>query len=479
MSSYTGQGGLAAVIGNGIPAEGIRHMNTTSLLSGRQIAVVGAGLVGTLCAVYLARHGAAVTFVEKRPDLRRADIPGGRSIAMSLSDRGFRALRGLGLEDLVRAGTKPKTRRCVHLPEGGVQVQEYGKDGQALWTVNRKQLNCALLDAAQEAGVDLRFETVCESVDTARPALVLRDLRTDTAATEAFDHVIGADGMFSQVRADLSRAGDLAESVTTIAYGYFELVIPATADGGFKLDNDCVHIWPRPEGLFVALPNLNGTFTGTLFYAKDGDNLFRADRSADERAAGFAAAFPEVAELSPDYAAILAANPPSDISTVNCTPWHAGDRVCLIGDACHAIVPFYAMGMNTGFEDCTVFDELITEMGGDLGAVFAAFSARRKPCTDAISELSLRNFLSIGRSADPRYHERWLLERRIWERFPERWTPLYAMIHFSLRPLDEVIRAAERQRAVLDRLMAEIHGPEGHERICLDTVVAPLLEATG
>ncbi len=470
---------MAGVNDNAIALEGIHTMTTTTLLSGRRIAVVGAGLVGTLCAVHLARHGADVTFIEKRPDLRRADIPGGRSIAMSLSDRGFRALRTLGLEDRVRAGTKPKTRRCVHLPEGGIQVQEYGKDGQALWTVNRKELNCTLLEAAAAAGVRLRFETACESVDTGRPALVLRDLATGGATTEAFDHVIGADGMFSQVRADLSRAGALAESVTTIAYGYFELVVPAAAGGGFKLDSDCVHIWPRPEGLFVALPNLNGTFTGTLFYAKDGDNLFRGDRSAAERAAGFAAAFPEVAELSPGYAAMLAANPPSDISTVNCTPWHAGDRICLIGDACHAIVPFYAMGMNTGFEDCTVLDGLIEEMGGDLGAVFAAFSAQRKPCTDAISALSLRNFLSIGRSADPRYHERWLLERRIWERFPERWTPLYAMIHFSLRPLDEVIRAAERQRVVLDRLMAEIHGPEGHEQVCLETVVAPLLAEAG
>ncbi|MBE0567914.1 MAG: FAD-dependent monooxygenase [Krumholzibacteria bacterium] len=453
-------------------------MQNTNLLAGRRIAVMGAGLVGSLCAVHLARHGAAVTLLEKRPDLRHAAIPGGRSIAMSLSHRGFHALATVDLEARVRAAAKPKTRRCVHLPTGGTQVQEYGRDGQALWTVNRKELNCILLDAAQAAGVRLLFATAGEDLDVGTAALRLRGPGGEARA-EAFDHVIGADGLFSQVRAALRAAGVLDESVTTIAYRYFELLIPALPGGGFRLDDDCVHIWPRPEGLFVALPNPNGTFTGTLFFAKDGDSLFRDDRTAAERAAGFAAAFPQVAELSPDHAALLAANPPSDISTVRCTPWHAGDKVCLIGDACHAIVPFYAMGMNTGFEDVTVLDGLIRECGGDLGAVFARFSAERKPCTDAISDLSLRNFLSIGRSADPRYHERWQLERRIWERFPDRWMPLYAMIHFSRRPLDQVIAAAARQNQVLDGLMATMREPQDHLRLCLDTVVAPLLDRTG
>ncbi len=450
---------------------------TTTLLAGRRIAVVGAGLVGSLCAVHLARHGARVTVFEKRPDLRRTDLPGGRSIAMSLSDRGFRALDRVGLAEHVRAGAVAKHRRCVHLPGGGTQVQDYGRDGQALWTVNRKALNGTLLDAAAAAGADLRCGTAVEDLDVATATLRLRG-PDDRSYAESFDQVIGADGMFSRVRAVLKAAGSLDEVLTTIDYRYFEMVIPPAPDGGFRLDGDCVHIWPRPEGLFVALPNRGGSFTGTLFFARDGDNLFRDDRTAAERAAGFAAAFGEVAALCPGYADVLAANPPSDISTVRCSPWHAGDTVCLVGDACHAIVPFYAMGMNTGFEDVSVLDGLIEDCGGDLGAVFARFSAERKPATDAVSELSLRNFRSIGSSGDPRYHERWLLERRIWERYPDRWMPLYAMIHFSDRPLDRVVRDAERQRQVLDRLMALAAGPGGTEQLCLETTVAPLLDAT-
>jgi kynurenine 3-monooxygenase len=260
--------------------------------------------------------------------------------------------------------------------------------------------------------------------------------------------------MNSRVRRDLRRAGCLGDEMLTLDYQYFEFVIPPTSSGDFRLDADGVHIWPRPEGLFVALPNLDATFTGTLFFAKSGESIFRPGRPHAERLRDFVAAFPDLARLCPDHDETLEKAPPSDIKAVRCSPWHVDGRVGLIGDACHAIVPFFAMGMNTGFEDVTVLDGLIEEFDGDFDRVLPAFGERRKPCTDAIGDLSLANFKSIGRSADPGYHRRWQLERRLWDLMPDRWTPLYPMIHFGRRPLDEVIAASRRQSVVLDELMA-------------------------
>ncbi len=448
-------------------------MNDPRQLEGRHFAVVGAGLVGTLCALHLVRRGARVTLLERRPDMRRADIPGGRSIAMSLSERGWHALETVGLAGAVREGAMPKRRRCVHLPDGAIQEQAYGHEDDALWTVNRKTLNSVLLDGAEKAGIEIRFETLCEDVDLATGRLVARDLKTDHAEALDCDHLLGADGMNSRVRRDICRTGCIGDDVITLDYRYFELVLPPAPGGGFQLDPDGVHIWPRPEGLFVALPNQGGSFTGTLFFAKKGDNLFRDDRTTDERVRGFVEAFPDVASLCPDYAQQLADNPPSDIKAVRCSPWHVDGRVGLIGDAAHAIVPFFAMGMNAGFEDVTVLDNLIAEFAGDMDQVLPAYSERRKPCTDAIGDLSLRNFVSIGQSADPDYDRRWRLERRLWDLMPDQWTPLYPMIHFGRRPLDEVIAVNRKQAAILDELMRD-HADE-HDDDALTAAAEMLL----
>ena len=434
-------------------------MEKTNILRGRHFGVAGAGLVGCLTALHLARHGARVTLVEKRPDLRTTNISGGRSIAMSLSDRGWHALGTVDMDQAVRAGVTPKTRRCVHLPDSSLQEQEYGRDGHALWTVNRKTLNCVLLDGAEATGqVEIRFETVLESLDAGSAKAVLRDLRTMNTEELECDHVVGADGMNSRVRGAMCEQGHIGEAITTLDYRYFELVIPPAADGGFALDPDGVHIWPRPEGLFVALPNHGGTFTGTLFFAKDPSSVFHEGHRHEDRVRVFATAYDEVARLSPAFEKMLEVAPPCDIKAVRCRPWHVADKACLIGDACHAIVPFFAMGMNTGFEDVTIFDGLIEEFAGDMDRIFATFSERRKPCADAIGDLSLRNFVSIGKSADPDYDRRWRLERRLWELLPEEWTPLYPMIHFGRRPLDEVIAVNQRQKKVLDALLKDLDG---------------------
>ncbi len=429
-------------------------MSETGLLHEQEITIVGAGLVGSLMSCVLAKHGARVTVIEKRPDLRHTDLSGGRTIAMSLSHRGWLALRSVGLEESVRTGTKPKHSRCVHLADGTERTQRYGAEGEALWTVNRKDLNCALVDCAEASGrVEFRFETECERLDEADRTL---HLQGDGKSSEhTFDYLIASDGMNSAIRRKLVSDAALEDEIITLDYRYFELTVPAKADGTHALPSECVHVWPRPEGLMVALPNLGGTFTGTFFYALGEEDYFGGQLTDEERSRRFRFAFPEIVELIPDFEHELRTNPASDIKAVRCWPWQVSRRVLLVGDACHAIVPFYAMGMNLGFEDVTKFEELLESAGGDLETVFERFPEVRRPDTDAISDLSLQNFVSIGRSTDPEYQQRWELERALWELFPERWTPLYPMIHFGHHPLSDVIRRQAVQKKILHRLMAE------------------------
>lgn len=450
-------------------------MNESNLLLGQRVTIVGAGLVGALTACTLAKHGATVTLIEKRADMRRTDEPGGRTIAMSLSHRGWRALENIGLDSVIRAGTKPKHSRCVHLENGIRTVQRYGAEDHSLWTVNRKTLNCALLDQAEASGrVRIRFETRCRSIDTEQRRITLATASGEVFE-DPFDFLIAADGMNSGVRSALSREDRIKDEITTLDYRYFELTLPAAADGQYALPSDCVHVWPRPEGLMVALPNLGGTFTGTFFYARGDQDYFGGDITDAERSRRFRAAFPEIVELVPDFENELASNPASDIRAVRCWPWQVSERVLLVGDACHAIVPFFAMGMNIGFEDASELEALIVAEHGNLESAFSRFPGLRRPNTDAIGDLSLRNFTSIGRSADPDFHRRWSLERTLWQLFPERWTPLYPLIHFGHRPLAEVVRIQKSQAEVLQKVMAEYPAEADGERRRLAEFVEPLL----
>lgn len=436
--------------------------------------IVGAGLVGSLLACYLARRGRRVDVFERRPDPRSLRADAGRTIAMSLSDRGWAALAAVGLDEKVRRGAHPKTARCVHRADGTRMVQQYGRDGDALWTVNRRRLNGDLVEAAEQTGlVTFHFSSPVEDVDLAagRLSVVASD---GGLCDHDFGHLFGADGMNSRLRALLRGQAMVADELTTLAYQYYEVNVPPRADGGWGLPADQVHIWPREDRMLVALPDAFGSFTGTIFTRRQA-SILEAAEPAVRRADTFRAAFTDLTALVPDLDRQLAANPASDIRAVRCSPWSLDERVMLIGDACHAIVPFYAMGMNTGFEDCAVFDRLLGDSGGILHRAIAGFEAARKPDTDAIGDLSLRNFASIGRASDPEYDRRWRIERALWFLFPDRWTPLYAMIHFGHCPLREVLARHEEQGRVLDEVAGRFAGEPDDDLAGLADIARPFL----
>lgn len=428
-------------------------MTVLPLLSGRRIAIVGAGLVGSMLAIILARRGARVDVFEKRPDLRRSNIPGGRTIVMSLSERGWHALAQVGLDESLRQLTIPKVNRTVHATGGQEQEQPYGDGHDAIWTVDRKELNCLLMDAAPDS-VTYHFEQRLVGLDPDGPTVTLEH-RELGRQEQRYDHVIGADGLFSRTRGFMVERGLVREDFITLDYGYRELSLAPGPDGSWVLPERSVHIWPGEGALFIALPNRNHSFTCSLFYHKQAGHAFSRDVDSPEAMGSFRSQFPGAAAHIPDLQAELQSGKPSDICAVRCNVWNHEDKVLLMGDAAHAIVPFFAMGMNTGFEDCTDFAAALDACDGDLGTVIQQYTAARKPHTDAIGAMSLENFQSIGCSDDRDYHRRWHHHRRLWQRYPGHWYPLYVMIAFSRIPLAEVQRRHAVQEELLDLLLNE------------------------
>lgn len=421
-----------------------------------RIGIVGAGLVGSLLSIYLAQRGFAVDLYEKRPDMRKSAMRGGRSIVMSISYRGLKGLDGVGLRSLVEGQTHPKYSRMVHLPDGTTTEQAYGRDRQSINTVDRKQLNCNLLDRAEATGrVKIYFNHQLQSMDIRGGGLVLEDIETGNLLTRTYDRIIGADGMFSRVREALEAQGDTTSDRLNMQHGYRELGIPPV-NGGWALPEHLVHVWPRRNYILVALPKLDKSYTCTLFLPADGDLSLASITSEADVFRLFRAQFADVIPLMPTMVDDFFSNPASRLFSVKCSPWNYEDRVLVLGDAAHAIVPFFAMGMNVGFEDCTVFDGLMEEFRNDLGAVIREFGARRKPDTDAIADLSAKNFSEIAHSPDPDYNFKWALERRIWETYPDRWMPLYPMIAFSHMPLREAVQRNQRQKEILAEIIPRV-----------------------
>ena len=421
--------------------------------SREHICIVGAGLVGSLLSIYLAQRGFAVDLYEKRPDMRQSSIRGGRSIVMSISYRGLKGLDGAGLRSLVEGQTHPKFSRMVHLPDGSTTEQAYGRDRQSINTVDRKQLNCNLLDRAQATGrVRVFFNHQVQSLDLKSGQIVFDDIESMNPVARQYDKIIGADGMFSKIREALEQQGATKSEMLSMQHGYRELGIPPI-DGKWALPDHFVHVWPRQNYILVALPKLDRSFTCTLFLPAEGELSLATITTEAEVQRLFRTQFESVIPLMPTMVEDFFTNPASRLFSVKCAPWNYKDRVMLVGDAAHAIVPFFAMGMNVGFEDCSVFDQLMEESHNDIGAVFQTFGARRKPDTDAIADLSARNFSEIAHSPDPDYNFKWSLERKIWETYPDKWIPLYPMIAFSHLPLREAVRRNQRQKEILAEIV--------------------------
>ena len=435
---------------------------------------MGAGLVGSLLSLYLARRGHAVQVFERRPDPRRADVQEGRSINLALSDRGWKALAGVGVADDIRQVGIPMSGRVMHDVHGTLTRQPYGQAGQAIYSVNRGHLNRRLLDLAEaQAGVQLQFGQQCLGIDLKAKVLRLRDGETHAEHAAPYERLFGTDGAFSAVRAALQRTDRFDYSQDFLDYGYKELTIVAGPDGAWQFEKNALHIWPRGQYLMIALPNLDGSFNCTLFFPFDGPESFAALQTPADVTAFFTRVFPDAVPLMPDLEREFFEHPTGSLVTVKCFPWKYGDDVLLLGDAAHAIVPFYGQGMNAGFEDCTVLNQLFDRHGDAAWAtIFAEFQAQRKPNNDAMADLAIYNFVEMrDRVADPRFLLQKKIEAKISAQFPGRWVPLYSQVTFSDTPYAEAWAAGQRQDAIMARLMPHIQTEADYEQPAVQELV--------
>ncbi len=409
------------------------------------VHVVGGGLVGPLMAVYLAQKGFDVELYERRPDMRRADIPAGRSINLAVTARGLKALEEVGLREDVMKIAIPMKGRMIHNVEGKTSFLPYGqKEDEVIYAASRGLLNKVLLEAAGQCGnVKMTFDKTFTAEDLA----ALEDAP-----------VIAADGAWSVVRKHmLENVHNFDYSQSFQTYGYKELVIPSDAQGGFRMEKNALHIWPCKQHMLIALPNTDGSFTVTLFYPYDG---FEKLKTPEDVLAFFKRDFPDAVALMPALADDFFANPTGALVTIKCAPWNDGNRV-LIGDAAHAIVPFFAQGMNSGFEDCALLNSLIGKTP-DWAQVFADFSRKRKADADAIADMAIENFHEMRAGVtDPKFALKKQVGFALEQRWPEKFIPRYSMVIFHPEiPYAEAKRRGVVQSEILEKLCANINAPE-------------------
>lgn len=419
----------------------------------KNIAIIGSGLVGSLLAIYLRKHGHSVTVFDRRKDVRTIEFSG-RSINLAMSNRGWAALRKIDIEDEVRKIALPLDKRAMHLNDKPLYFQKYGKDGEAIYSISRGVLNRKMIDLAEQAGTIFKFEEKVWDIDLAEAKIYTGKSEKSEWKEYKYDLVFGADGAFSRVRHKMQRQSRYNYSQHFIDVGYKELTIPANADGSHKLDNTSFHIWPRGEFMLIAMPNLDGSFTCTLFLPFEGTVSFEKINSEKEADDFFLKYFPDIRDEISNLKRDFFRNPTSAMVTMKCYPWTFSDTVALVGDSAHAIVPFYGQGMNAGFEDISVLDDLIKEHGDDWEKIFQEYQISRKPNADAIAELSYRNFIEMSnKTASPQFLLRKRIENHFAENFPEKWIPLYSRVTFSNKPYSEALAIGDRQKEIMDKVM--------------------------
>ncbi len=419
-----------------------------------KFVIAGAGLAGALMANYLGKAGFQVELYEKRPDLRTADISAGRSINLALSVRGLHALDEIGVKDAVMKEAVPMPGRMMHNLDGSLVYQAYGQKGQAINSVSRGGLNCILLDALDRFdNVRVIFSHRCIDVDLDAPTATFDD--GDGGRTTAVgDAVIGTDGAFSAVRKRLQRLDRFDYSQTYLEHGYKELCIPPGPDGAFLMEKNALHIWPRKSYMMIALPNADASYTVTCFWPFDGPHGFDRIKTPDDVEAYFKQWFPDAVPLMPRLREDYFENPTSSLCTIRCGPWNYADKVVLMGDAAHAVVPFYGQGMNAAFEDCSELNACLAEFPGNRARAFEVYFERRKENADAIADLAIENFIEMrDKVGDPAFLRKKKWQKRLHRWFPNWYLPPYEMVSFTRIPYAETIRRAQRQDRVIRRVI--------------------------
>ncbi|OEK05884.1 FAD-dependent oxidoreductase [Roseivirga misakiensis] len=415
----------------------------------QKISILGAGLVGSLLSISLAKKGYDVTIFERRPDMRKAGAIGGRSINLALSNRGLKALENVGLKDKIQESCIPMPGRMIHDLKGNLDFQPYGKEGEFINSVSRGGLNWLLMNEAEAVGVQIMFDHRCIDVDFDTATAVF-----DNGKSIEADFLFGGDGAFSALRNAMQKTDRFNFSQEYISAGYKELTMPPAPDGDFAIDPNALHIWPRGEYMLIALPNLDKSFTCTLFFPFEGETSFASIKTEADVEAFFNDKFKDAVPLIPNLKTEYFENPTSSLITVRCSPWVKG-KTALIGDAAHAIVPFYGQGMNSGFEDCYVFDQLLEKYGEISDALLNEYQELRIPDGNAIADLALYNFIEMrDKVADEKFVLQKKIEKKLNELYPDKWIPLYSMVTFSDLRYSEAIARGKKQQEVMNEVLS-------------------------
>ena len=423
---------------------------------GKSISIIGSGLVGSLLSIYLAKRGHKVSIYERRSDMRREDMIAGRSINLALSDRGLLALEKVGLTDEIKKICIPMHGRQIHNVDGSITFQPYGKEGQYINSVSRGELNKQLMTIAEEHGVNIYFNEKCKTLDWNNDKIEFENTAGKQLPSSKADILFGADGAFSAARLQHQLQHDKFDyHQYYIDCGYKELSIPPNEEGEFALEPNALHIWPRKDYMLIALPNLDKTFTCTLFFPFEGELSFDKINTEEKVKQFFATNFADVVPLMPDYVNEFFTNPTSSLVTIKCFPWVRDDKFALIGDAAHALVPFFGQGMNCGFEDCRILDELIEKNGDDWHKILSQYQTLGKPDADAIADMAANNFTEMrDRTADPKFLLQKKIEARLHENYPDKWIPAYSQVTFSphIRYSDALAKG-NRQETIMQEVM--------------------------
>lgn len=425
-----------------------------------KILIIGAGLCGSLLALRLGQRGFQVTLVEKRADLRKIEQDAGRSINLAFSDRGMKAMKMVGLENEVEKLCLPMIGRMIHDKKSNKFMSLYsGKENKYINSISRPGLNMLLLDSAEKLpNVSLIFNQSCESLDFEKSTAVFKEYQTNEYSTYKADLIFGTDGAGSIVRNNMfdDKSIRLSFSIDWLSHSYKELTIPASKNGKFQDDPKALHIWPRGENMLISLPNLDGSFTVTLFLAhQTGKDNFEKLNTAEKVNEYFEREFPDAKALMPNLAKEFFENPTAYLGTVKCYPWNVMGKTLILGDAAHAIVPFYGQGMNASFEDVVVLDKFIEKHEGDWKTTFSEFEKERKIDADAIAELAIDNFHEMKEHvANPLFQEKRKLEVALEDNFPKKYNSKYSLVTFNADiPYSKAMKIGRAQdKAILNLL---------------------------
>lgn len=414
--------------------------------------VVGSGLAGTLMALYLAQSGYQTDLYERRPDIRQVDLPAGRSINLALSARGLFALEEVGLKEEVLKQALPMRGRMMHSPSSQLTYQAYGQPHEYINSISRDYLNKTLLNAAEAAGVNIHFSHCCVGYDFQQAEALMES--PEGSYTLKDTPIIGADGAGSALRSALTQRVRVNYHQDYLPHGYKEISIPAGANDTFQMEPEALHIWPRENFMFIALPNPDKTFTCTLFLAFEGAISFEQLNTEQAITNFFETYFPDIPTLAPHYLEEFKKNPVGVLSTLRCDPWYVKDQLLLIGDASHAIVPFFGQGMNAAFEDCTLLNQALKTYGTqNLEQAFKAFYTDRKPNAEAIADMALDNFIEMRDTvADPQFLLHKKVALALETRYPEQFASRYQMVSFQRVPYADAQQQGRFQKELLNTL---------------------------